>query len=103
MKEDMIRIFTLLFLFFIGSINAIAGDRPNIIVIMTDDHAKNAVSIYGSKINSTPNIDHIGKEGAVFTNAFVTNSICGPSRAVHLTGKYSHLNGTKDHSNCAYG
>nr|AOR51187.1 sulfatase [uncultured bacterium pAM1] len=72
--------------------------RPNIIVIMTDDHAKHAVSIYGSRINSTPHIDRIGNEGATFTNAFVTNSICGPSRAVHLTGKYSHVNGIRDHS-----
>lgn len=86
-----------LLLFCVLSIS-IAQQRPNIIVIMTDDHAKNAVSIYGSKINSTPNIDRIGKEGVVFTNAFVTNSICGPSRAVQLTGKYSHLNGVKDHS-----
>ncbi|MEW5799467.1 MAG: sulfatase [Bacteroidota bacterium] len=85
-------------LFYLFALSLYAQDKPNIIVIMTDDHAKNAVSIYGSKLNSTPNIDRIGKEGATFTNAFVTNSICGPSRAVHLTGKYNHLNGMKDHS-----
>lgn len=69
---------------------------PNIIVIFTDDHAKNATSIYGSDLIKTTNIDRIGKEGIVFNNSFVTNSICGPSRAVLLTGKYSHLNGFKD-------
>lgn len=66
---------------------------PNIIFIMTDDHAKNAISIYGSGLIETPNIDRIGREGIVFERAFVTNSICGPSRAVALTGKFSHLNG----------
>lgn len=70
--------------------------RPNIIVIMTDDHAKNAMSLYGSQLIRTPNMDHIGKEGITFKNAFVTNSICGPSRAVILTGKYSHINGFRD-------
>ena len=69
---------------------------PNIIVIFTDDHAKNATSIYGTDLIQTTNIDRIGKEGIVFTNSFVTNSICGPSRAVLLTGKYSHINGFKD-------
>ena len=70
--------------------------RPNIIFIMTDDHAKNAVSCYGSKINQTPNIDRLAREGIRFDNSFVTNSICAPSRAVILTGKYSHMNGLKD-------
>jgi len=72
------------------------GKQPNIILIMTDDHAKNAVSCYGSKINQTPNIDRLAKEGLRFDNSFVTNSICAPSRAVILTGKYSHINGLKD-------
>jgi arylsulfatase A-like enzyme len=72
------------------------GERPNIILIMTDDHAKNAVSCYGSKINQTPNIDRLAGEGIRFDNSFVTNSICAPSRAVILTGKYSHKNGLKD-------
>ena len=66
---------------------------PNILFIFTDDHAKNAMSIYKNKLIQTPNIDRIGKEGIVFNRAYVTNSICGPSRAVILTGKYSHING----------
>ncbi len=70
--------------------------RPNFIVIVTDDHAKNAISAFGSKMINTPNIDRIAKEGIKFNNAFVTNSLCGPSRAVILTGKYSHINGFKD-------
>lgn len=72
---------------------ATAADRPNILFIMADDHAAHALSCYGSKVNTTPNLDRIAREGVRFTNAFVTNSICTPSRAVMLTGKYSHLNG----------
>lgn len=75
-----------------------APNRPNIVFIMTDDHAKNAMSIYGSRLIKTPNLDRIGREGIVFNRSFVTNSICGPSRAVFLTGKYSHVNGFKDNS-----
>jgi arylsulfatase A-like enzyme len=67
--------------------------RPNIIFIMTDDHANSAISAYGSKLIQTPNIDRLAHEGLRFDNAFCTNSICGPSRAVILTGKYSHVNG----------
>jgi arylsulfatase A-like enzyme len=67
--------------------------RPNIIFIISDDHAYQAISAYGSRLAQTPNIDRIAREGAVFTRAMVTNSICGPSRASFLTGKYSHLNG----------
>lgn len=70
-----------------------AGNRPNIIYIMSDDHAYQAMSCYGSVVNRTPNIDRIAKEGARFTQYLVTNSICTPARAVILTGKYSHLNG----------
>jgi arylsulfatase A-like enzyme len=66
--------------------------RPNIVFIMSDDHASHAVSAYGSKINKTPHIDRLAKEGMRFNNCFCTNSICSPSRAVILTGKYSHLN-----------
>lgn len=72
--------------------------RPNIVFIMTDDHAKNAMSVYGSDLIQTPNLDRIGKEGIIFNRSYVTNSICGPSRAVFLTGKYSHINGFRDNS-----
>lgn len=70
--------------------------RPNIIFIMSDDHAVQAISAYGhpvSKLAPTPNIDRIAQNGTVFNNSFCTNSICGPSRAVILTGKHSHING----------
>jgi arylsulfatase A-like enzyme len=71
---------------------------PNIIYIMTDDHAAHAISCYGSKINKTPNLDRIAREGMRFANCFCTNSICAPSRAVILTGKYSHINGVIDNA-----
>ena len=68
---------------------------PNIVFMMSDDHAAHAISAYGSKINRTPNIDRIAQQGARFDNCFVTNSICTPSRGCILTGQYSHLNGVK--------
>ena len=70
--------------------------RPNILFIMSDDHAYQAISAYSKKLTATPNIDRIADEGMLFTNACVTNSICAPSRAVILTGKHSHLNGKTD-------
>ncbi len=66
---------------------------PNIIYMMADDHAAHAISAYGSKINKTPNLDRIAKDGVRLTNCFCTNSICTPSRAAVLTGQYSHKNG----------
>ena len=72
------------------------SDRPNIVFIFSDDHAYQAIGAYGSRINQTPNIDRIAREGMRFENAMVTNSICAPSRAVIQTGKYSHLNGVLD-------
>ncbi|MGY5851144.1 sulfatase family protein [Salegentibacter sp. F14] len=71
-------------------------ERPNIVFIMSDDHAYQAISAYDSTLIKTPNIDRIAEEGILFTNASVTNSICAPSRAVILTGKHSHLNGKID-------
>lgn len=71
----------------------IAADNPNILFIFSDDHAQHAISAYGSKVNQTPHLDRLAKDGARFTNSFVTNSICTPSRATLLTGQYSHLNG----------
>lgn len=66
--------------------------QPNIIYIMTDDHGYQAMSCYNGELNQTPNIDRIANDGVKFTRSFVTNSICSPSRAVMLTGKFSHLN-----------
>ena len=71
-------------------------DRPNIVFIMSDDHAYQAISAYGYGLNHTPNIDKIANEGVIFNRGFVTNSICAPSRAVMLTGKHSHMNGKVD-------
>ncbi len=71
-------------------------ERPNIIYIMSDDHAYQAISAYGSILKDhapTPNIDRIARDGMRFDRCLVTNSISGPCRAVLLTGKYSHLNG----------
>lgn len=70
--------------------------QPNIIFIMSDDHAYQAISAYGHGLNSTPNIDRIANEGAIFNRACVTNSISAPSRAVLLTGKHSFVNGKVD-------
>lgn len=76
--------------------SAKAGRRPpNIIFIMTDDHASHAMSCYGSRINTTPNLDRLAAEGMRFTHCFCTNSICAPSRAVILSGQYSHRNGKR--------
>lgn len=70
--------------------------RPNIVFIMSDDHAYQAISAYSDKLIKTPNIDRIAKNGIKFTQACVTNSICAPSRATILTGKHSHLNSKTD-------
>jgi arylsulfatase A-like enzyme len=70
--------------------------RPNILYIMSDDHAAHALSCNGSTINKTPNLDRIAAAGMRFNNCFCTDALCGPSRAVLLTGKYNHLNGFRD-------
>ena len=67
--------------------------RPNIVFIMSDDHAAHAIGAYGSRVNRTPNLDRLAKDGMLMTSVFSTNSICTPSRATILTGQYSHLNG----------
>ena len=72
------------------------SERPNIIFMMADDHAYQAISAYSNHLIETPQIDRLANEGMRFTNACVTNSICAPSRAVILTGKHSHLNGKID-------
>jgi arylsulfatase A-like enzyme len=72
---------------------ALGAERPNIIFIMSDDHAAHAIGAYGSHVNQTPHLDRLAREGAILTNVFATNSICTPSRAAILTGQYSHING----------
>jgi arylsulfatase A-like enzyme len=72
------------------------AERPNIIFIMSDDHAYQAISAYDNRLIETPNIDRIAKKGMLFTQASVTNSICAPSRATILTGKHTHIHGKVD-------
>ena len=84
------------FLFLAQSAQAAA--RPNILFIFSDDHALNAIGAYGAKAAKTPNLDRLAQEGMLFRHCLVTNSICGPSRATVLTGKYNHLNGFPDNS-----
>ncbi len=73
--------------------NSKQNQRPNVLFIMSDDHAYQAISAYNDQLIQTPNIDRIANEGILFTNACVTNSICAPSRATILTGKHAHIHG----------
>lgn len=78
-----------------------SAQRPNILFIFSDDHAYQAISAYGgplAELAPTPNIDRLAQQGMIFNQCLVTNSICGPSRATILTGKYSHLNGFIDNT-----
>jgi len=86
------------------AVPALAADRPNIILIFSDDHAYQAISAYGDprKLIDTPNIDRLAKEGVRFDRCLVPNSICGPSRATVLTGKYSHRNGFYNNTNSRF-
>ena len=97
MKPNLLIIFVILFttgLQISGcSKNNSDSDRPNIIYIMSDDHGYQALSCYDGRLNKTPNLDRIADEGVLFSRAFVTNSICSPSRAALLTGKFSNKNG----------
>ena len=81
----------------VGTADANSEDpRPNIVFVFSDDHACHAIGAYNGwlkSVNPTPNIDALASQGMLFQNSFCTNSICGPSRAVILTGKFSHLNG----------
>lgn len=74
----------------------VTPSKPNIVFIMSDDHAYQAISAYNDKLIHTPNIDRIAEDGMLFTNASVTNSICAPSRATILTGKHTHIHGKID-------
>jgi arylsulfatase A-like enzyme len=96
MKFSVTLFLTSFLLFQVGS-RALAQKKsaPNIIFIFSDDHSYQAIGAYGNKLAKTPHIDRLAKEGVLLTNNIVTNSICGPSRATLLTGKYSHKNGYK--------
>jgi arylsulfatase A-like enzyme len=100
MKENY-KIFTFLIIVICLFLSACSKNdtnsmRPNIVFIMSDDHAYQAISAYSDKLIKTPNIDRIANEGILFTNACVTNSICAPSRATILTGKHTHIHGKID-------
>ena len=88
----------------LGSAQASESRRPNIVFIFSDDHAYQAISAYGDprRLIETPNIDRIAKEGMRFDRCLVPNSICGPSRATVLTGKYSHVNGFYNNTNSRF-
>lgn len=79
-----------------GALSTLAAKQPNILFLFSDDHATQAIGDYGFPIGKyapTPNFDRLAAQGMRFDRCLVTNSICGPSRAAILTGKYSHLNG----------
>jgi len=107
MFKKTLLIYSILFLTFFACKQAVKNEskekiasteRPNIVFIMSDDHAYQAISAYSKTLINTPNIDRIADEGILFTNASVTNSICAPSRATILTGKHTHINGKIDNS-----
>ena len=87
-----------------AAIQAAASRQPNIVFIFSDDHAYQAISAYGDtrKLLDTPNLDRIAQAGMRFDRCLVSNSICGPSRATVLTGKYNHLNGYVNNSNSRF-
>jgi arylsulfatase A-like enzyme len=89
---------TLLTLLALSTCALAAEQRPNILFIFSDDHALMGLGAYGSKVAKTPNLDRLAKEGMLFRHCLVTNSICGPSRATVLTGKFNHINGFPDNS-----
>ena len=106
-KNDMTRhasIFVLWLTCLTGGL--FATDRPNILFIMSDDHACNAISAYGGRLADvapTPNIDRIARQGMRLDKCFVTNSICTPSRAVILSGQHSHINTVRTLMDCVSG
>ena len=101
MKPNLTRLAIAVLLIAVST-SAIAADRPNILFIFSDDHAPHAIGAYNGwlkSVNPTPNIDKLAAQGMLFENSFCTNSICGPSRAVILTGKHSHKNGFMNNGN----
>ena len=93
---SIVFLISVLFVFTDFSVSDKEFKRTNILFIMSDDHAYQAISAYDNTLIKTPNIDRIANEGFLFTNASVTNSICAPSRATILTGKHCHIHGKID-------
>lgn len=94
--------YILLFLTFFTCLSQAQDKRPNILFVFTDDHAPHAIGAYNGwlkSVNPTPNIDQLASQGMLFENSFCSNSICGPSRAVILSGKHSHKNGFMNNGN----
>src|SRR5699024_951700 len=102
MKYRIYFLFLPLFAFSMISEISAQNARPNIVLIISDDHAYQTISAYGYDQVETPQIDRIADEGMRLDRAYVTNSICGPSRATILTGNYSHINGFKDNATYNY-
>ena len=96
MKGLFRTILSLLALLCMVKVMAQSSARPNILIIVSDDHAYQSIGAYGAPYGATPSIDKLAAEGATYLDAFVTNSLCGPSRACLLTSKYSNINGFKD-------
>ena len=89
-------------LLLVSVVGAAAAEQPNILYIMSDDHAAHAIGAYGGRLaelDPTPNIDRLAKEGVRMANCFCTNAICVPSRATMMTGQYSHRNGARTLNN----
>ncbi len=93
----------ILLMLLLGEMTGAYGQKkPNIVIIISDDHAYQTIGAYQPALKNTPNLDKLAAEGAIFSKAYVSNSICGPSRAVLLTGKYSHKNGFKDNETSTF-
>ncbi len=96
LQKKILKVFGVPLSFLLILSNLANAQKPNILFLFSDDHAYQAIGAYNSRLKAyakTPNIDKLASEGMRFEKAYVTNSICGPSRAVIQTGKYSHLNG----------
>src|SRR5690606_34677425 len=88
------RVFSALLLFAALLQSVPAADRPNILLIVADDHGTDALGCYGNKVVKTPNLDALARDGTRFTHAFCTTASCSPSRSVILSGLHNHRNGT---------
>jgi len=102
MSKPVLNSLTILIFLSALIVDSFAAERPNILFIFSDDHAPHAIGAYNGwlkDVNPTPNIDQLAREGMLFENSFCTNSICGPSRAVIMSGKHSHKNGFMNNGN----